>query len=464
MSRGVRVCSLAELDAAGGLLAVEGLGREALVVRAGTGEVFAVDRYCAHEAYPLDDGGEVRGETITCPHHGWCFDLRSGACLTAGEDTRAYAVALQGGDVLVELDVAASDAERARESELLLSAIEAGDGGRAARHAVRLLDVGGTGAQIATLLVRYAATHGPGLSWAGVAAADALALAAVDPRSEPLLLAEAAAVLAECDGHAPPRLEAEPASPFAYDGPQGAAAALTDSCERGRAEDSEAIVAGLLERGAEPDDVARMLGAAAAARFRGPLVLPLVERAGRLAALDRSLARRVLPAAAKAVALSPPLDHAAPYRDRSSPQRPPARLAAELGEALRRFDLAHERDDAHEASLLLVGESLVHLQAAAWLGDERALQQAAWLADDARAWQGSDDPAPVELDDVGLVRLAAEAAASASGEATCLAAASAALALGDPQARAGVIRLLRTPRRERFTARAVAAERRRRHG
>ena len=107
----------------------------------------------------------------------------------------------------------------------------------------------------------------------------------------------------------------------------------------------------------------------------------------------------------------------------------------------------------------LVAESLVHLQAAAWLGDERALQQAAWLADDARSWQGADDPPPVELGDVELVRLAAEAAASAVGEVTCLAAASAALALGE--ARAGVVRLLQTPRRERFTGRAVAAERHR---
>src|SRR5262245_60986500 len=138
-----RACTLAELDAAGGLLPVEHAGREAVVVRAGTGEVFALDRYCPHEGYPLEEG-DVTGETLTCPWHGWCFDLRSGTCLTAGEDARAYRVEVRDGDVFVDLDVEASSAERDRLVEILLAAVEAGDGGRAARNAVRLLDAGGT--------------------------------------------------------------------------------------------------------------------------------------------------------------------------------------------------------------------------------------------------------------------------------------------------------------------------------
>ena len=47
----VRACSVAELDLAGAF-AVRSGEREAVVVRAGSGEVFALDRACPHEGLP----------------------------------------------------------------------------------------------------------------------------------------------------------------------------------------------------------------------------------------------------------------------------------------------------------------------------------------------------------------------------------------------------------------------------
>ncbi|MDX6579517.1 MAG: hypothetical protein QOJ47_1066, partial [Gaiellales bacterium] len=148
MERAVRACTLAQLDAAGGLLPVALADREAVVVRAGTGEVFAIARACPHEGYPLEEG-LVIGETITCPWHGWRFDLRSGACLTAGEDTQTFPVSLDGDDVLVDLDVAFGPGERGLRTDALRSALEAGDETRAARNAVRLLATGVAAAEIA---------------------------------------------------------------------------------------------------------------------------------------------------------------------------------------------------------------------------------------------------------------------------------------------------------------------------
>ena len=56
MERAVRACTLAQLDAAGGLLPVALADREAVVVRAGTGEVFASRAPARTRGYPLEEG------------------------------------------------------------------------------------------------------------------------------------------------------------------------------------------------------------------------------------------------------------------------------------------------------------------------------------------------------------------------------------------------------------------------
>jgi nitrite reductase (NADH) small subunit len=67
------------------------------------GEILAIGNECPHAAGSLGDG-LLEGDIVTCPQHGWEFDVRSGACMTVpGEGVRRYPVRLEGDDIMVDL-------------------------------------------------------------------------------------------------------------------------------------------------------------------------------------------------------------------------------------------------------------------------------------------------------------------------------------------------------------------------
>jgi len=49
-------------------------GQDLVLFRTATGEAKVLEAYCAHLGAHLGYGGEVRGDSIVCPFHGWCFD------------------------------------------------------------------------------------------------------------------------------------------------------------------------------------------------------------------------------------------------------------------------------------------------------------------------------------------------------------------------------------------------------
>ncbi len=77
-------------------------GREIAVFNAG-GTFFAVKNSCPHEAASLERG-RLEGSVLTCPGHGWRFDLRTGDCLDrplAG--LRCYRVEVRSGSIWIGL-------------------------------------------------------------------------------------------------------------------------------------------------------------------------------------------------------------------------------------------------------------------------------------------------------------------------------------------------------------------------
>jgi len=79
-------------------------GEKVLLSRNGT-TVTCFQNACAHLGFPIHDG-EVENGIITCPHHGFQYDLSSGECLTAPEVAlQSHAVRVIGPRVEVRISV-----------------------------------------------------------------------------------------------------------------------------------------------------------------------------------------------------------------------------------------------------------------------------------------------------------------------------------------------------------------------
>lgn len=67
------------------------------------GTFHAIDGICAHAGGPIGDGA-LQGCIVTCPWHGWQYDVSTGAmCLNEQIRLESFAVKLEGELVLVEL-------------------------------------------------------------------------------------------------------------------------------------------------------------------------------------------------------------------------------------------------------------------------------------------------------------------------------------------------------------------------
>lgn len=65
------------------------------------GELHALDNACRHKGGPLGEG-RLDGETVTCPWHGWRYDVTSGENVEdATVEVESYGVEVRDGEVYV---------------------------------------------------------------------------------------------------------------------------------------------------------------------------------------------------------------------------------------------------------------------------------------------------------------------------------------------------------------------------
>lgn len=77
-------------------------GKPVAVFRTG-GVLHAVDGTCCHRGGPLGEG-TLDGCIVSCPWHGWRFDVRTGQCVgVPGKSQAVLPVREEGGQIFVEV-------------------------------------------------------------------------------------------------------------------------------------------------------------------------------------------------------------------------------------------------------------------------------------------------------------------------------------------------------------------------
>jgi nitrite reductase (NADH) small subunit len=67
------------------------------------GKVYAINNTCLHEGGPLGEG-YLEGAVVTCPWHGWQFDVTNGKDLQdPSVGVACYPTELRGEDIFVDI-------------------------------------------------------------------------------------------------------------------------------------------------------------------------------------------------------------------------------------------------------------------------------------------------------------------------------------------------------------------------
>jgi nitrite reductase (NADH) small subunit len=95
----VRVCRIEDIPRLGARRYLRGDGKTVAIFRTANDAVFALDDACPHKGGPLSQG-IVFGESVACPLHNWCIDLKSGTAAAPDEGcVERFAVAVIDGVV-----------------------------------------------------------------------------------------------------------------------------------------------------------------------------------------------------------------------------------------------------------------------------------------------------------------------------------------------------------------------------
>lgn len=96
-----KVAKVSEIPAGAGKV-VEAGGKTIAVFNC-EGTFYAIDNTCKHRGGPLGDGS-LSGTTVTCPWHGWEYDVAKGTCaLDPSVSVQTFPVTVEGDEIVVSV-------------------------------------------------------------------------------------------------------------------------------------------------------------------------------------------------------------------------------------------------------------------------------------------------------------------------------------------------------------------------
>ncbi|MDA4125505.1 MAG: Rieske 2Fe-2S domain-containing protein [Thaumarchaeota archaeon] len=102
MGKLVRVAEANEIED-GGSKVVQVDGKMLAIFRV-KDQFFVLNNACLHRGGPLGEG-DLDGYQITCPWHGWSYDVRTGAFgIIPPLKVKSYPARREGSSIMVELD------------------------------------------------------------------------------------------------------------------------------------------------------------------------------------------------------------------------------------------------------------------------------------------------------------------------------------------------------------------------
>ena len=97
----IKVTTLSQLhEKRGTLVCVNG---EDIAIFRINGNLYAINNVCAHQHFSMLHDGRVEEFSVTCPMHGWTYDMRTGKSITGEGRVAVYNVKIDGDDVLIEI-------------------------------------------------------------------------------------------------------------------------------------------------------------------------------------------------------------------------------------------------------------------------------------------------------------------------------------------------------------------------
>jgi len=77
------------------------MARNLAIFREPDGTFYAIEFSCKHQNWDLSTG-KLEGDILTCPRHGWVYDVRNGDCLTHDSSRlRRYGLKVEGEDIYI---------------------------------------------------------------------------------------------------------------------------------------------------------------------------------------------------------------------------------------------------------------------------------------------------------------------------------------------------------------------------